>query len=363
MENKKRIAFVISRLTSGGAQRVVTTLANELTSKFDITIITFSNVTPFYKIDKNIKLISCFPEESIPPSANFIDSIKLNFKIYRKIGKIIEDQKIQLVIGFITQANILSILAAKRKGIPCIVSERTNPKRANTPKFWSFLRKLTYPKADSLVVQTKNVKNYYLNKIPTNRITILPNPINKELTIKRDLKNKENIVLAVGRLHKLKNHAMAIEAFHKANPKGWKLKILGEGSEMNKLQELIADKNNIELLGSKTNIEDYYNKAKIFLFTSNYEGFPNALLEAMHFGLAPISTDCESGPSEIIEDGKNGYLVEVKNVDQMAERLKLLTTDENLLTNIRNKAENSTQGYLSENVSRSWYNLMNSKLN
>lgn len=363
MNDKKKIAFVISKLSSGGAQRVIATLANELVAKLDVTIITYTNRASFYELDPKVKHISCFAEESIKSSANFFESILLNYKLNKKIGQIVKNEQIDLVIGFITQSNIFSIFAAKQNGIPSIISERSNPKRSNTQKFWKILRNLAYPRTDCLVVQTENVKKYYGDKVPGSKIVTLPNPINTTLSAKRTNNQKENIILCVGRLHKLKNHAMAIKAFKNIKPEGWRLILLGEGPEEENLRKLISGNTNIELAGAIPNIEDYYNRARIFLFTSNHEGFPNALLEAMHFGLAPISTDCESGPSEIIEDGNNGYLVPVGDIEAMEQKLKMLTENDELLENLAAQAQLTTERYLSENVTRSWYNLIISKLN
>lgn len=363
MNHRKKIAFVVSKLSSGGAQRVIVTLANSLISKFEIIIITYSNQDSFYELDKNVKVIPCFKTKRIEPSKSIFKSIGLNYQLYKTIKHIIGEESIDLVIGFITQSNIFSTLAAKKNKIPCIICERTNPHKANIQWSWKILRRLIYPKADCLVVQTTYAKEFYLNSISESKIKILPNPINSKLSTMRTNGQKENIVLAVGRLHKLKNHVMAITSFAEVQPSGWKLQILGEGSERANLEKLVSTVPNIELLGAKANIEDYYNKARIFLFTSYYEGFPNALLEAMHFGLAPISTDCKSGPSEIIENGVNGYLVKVNDVDAMTDHLRQLTENSALIDSIGHAAQETSEKYSSGNVTRLWLDLIISKIN
>ncbi|UII79911.1 glycosyltransferase family 4 protein [Flagellimonas sp. CMM7] len=363
MDKKRKIAFVISKLSSGGAQRVIATLANNLIHTFDITIITYSNQTSFYKLDENIKVLSCFESNKIQSSKNFIQSIKLNYRIYRAISDFLREKNIELVIGFITQSNVFSILAAKKNKIPSIICERTNPKLANIQRFWRILRKLTYPKADRLVVQTDFAKSFYEHNVSEKKIITLPNPLNPELSNKRIKGQKENIILAVGRLRKLKNHSMAIKSFSQLNSRKWKLQILGEGPERKNLEKLISNNPNIELLGAKTNIEDYYNKARIFLFTSYYEGFPNALLEAMHFGLTPISTNCNSGPSEIIDNKKNGFLVNIGDCNKMAEHLKELTEDQKLLEEMSIEAMKTTEKYSSENITQLWKDLIDNTLN
>ena len=360
MEEKKKIGFVIGKLSSGGAERVISTLANLLIEKYHVTIITITNEIPFYPLDARINVISCFDKNAIRGSRTIWDAIVLNIKIVRAVYLKIRKLKIQLTIGFITQTNIYALVASRLNGNPCIISERTNPKFTSIPRLWRVLKKLCYPLANHLVVQTHFVKDYYSATLNMDKISVLPNPLSPNFQYDSGTGNRENIILNVGRLHQVKNQAMLLNVFHEINTNGWKLQILGEGNERENLEALILDKNirNVELLGSKKNLEDYYKKAKIFVFTSNYEGFPNALLEAMRFGLAPISTNCLSGPSELIVDQKNGYLTPVKDLEALKNKLAFLVDNEDLIEDFGRKAKLSTKKFEAQEVVRLWENLI-----
>lgn len=360
MDSKKKIGFVIGKLSSGGAERVISVLSNELIERFDITIITFSNSTPFYALDDRIKVVPCL-EEPIKPKS-ILDSLKLNYNLVKRIAAISKQEQIDILIGFITSANILTVLAAKRNGIPSIISERNNPLVEDVPKLWEILRRFVYPRTDTLVLQTKGIKKLYEKKIKANKITILPNPISARLSQLRNENEKhEKIILSVGRLDKNKCHDELITAFHAIRPKDWKVKIIGDGNKKESLLALI-DKyglsDRIKIISKVKDIDKYYNEASIFVFTSKTEGFPNALLEAMHFGLPCISTDCNFGPSDLINDGINGYLVPVNNQDVLTNKLSTLINDENLQHKFSKNAVKTTENYMSKNVVSQWEALI-----
>lgn len=357
---KKKIAFVIGHLSLGGGQRVISTLSNILIDTYDITIITSVKSNSFYHLDERIQVVSCFEEHQINLNPNPIQSLKLNFDLSRKISRAVKREKADIVVGFITKTNILAIIAAKMNRIPCIVSERTNPLNDKVPKFWKMLRNFLYPFADFVVVQTRLAHDFYSKTVNAKKIVLIPNPINPDFVSKRKHVERENIILNVGRLHWVKNQKMLIEAFANINPEGWKLQILGDGDQKDNLQQLITDKNlnNVALLGGVKDVDQYYNKAKIFAFTSRFEGFPNALLEAMFFGLPCVSTDCPSGPAELIEPGKNGFLVGIDDQHALEEKLKILVENDPLREKMGAFAESSTHSFKAEEVVILWRDLI-----
>ncbi|WP_040281882.1 glycosyltransferase family 4 protein [Psychroserpens damuponensis] len=362
---KKKIAFVIASLASGGAERVISNLSNDLIEKFEIVIITFEKSTPFYTLDKRIKVIPCL--NSIIQPSSFIQSFKLNYNLTKRIYQILKSEQVNIVIGFITSANILATIAAKFYRIPCIISERNNPIIEDVPKFWVLLRKFIYPIANKVVLQTKGVKKIYDNKIDAHKIHILPNPISSELTQLRDSSvYKENLILTVGRLDKNKCQEDLIKAFSSINVENWNLLIIGEGHKKQELTNLINSLNlgdKIKIISKVKNIDEYYNKASIFVFTSKTEGFPNALLEAMHFGLPCISTDCDFGPSDLINDGENGFLVPVNQEVILSQRLQQLMCNKELRDKFSSQSKLSTDNYQSKKVVKQWEDLINSTFN
>ncbi|WP_100615832.1 glycosyltransferase family 4 protein [Confluentibacter citreus] len=359
---KKRVGFVIGSLTAGGAERVVSNLSNELIDKYDIVIIAFVKVPPFYSLNEKIKVIAC--KETISTPTSIFQSLRLNLELLKGVSKAIKSEKIDIIIGFITSANIVATLAAKLNKIPSIISERNNPMITEVPKFWVLLRNLVYPKADKLILQTEGVKKFYKDRIKSNKIVILPNPISKDLSLLRDDKvKKENIILTVGRLDKNKCHDLIINAFKRVKTNDWKLLIAGVGSKESDLKELIRIshlQDSVELLGKVKDIHKYYNRAGVFVFASRTEGFPNALLEAMHFGIPTISTDCNFGPSEIIENGENGYLIPVGDQEMLEKRLKTLIDDEELRVKFSKNAKLTTERFHSDAVVKKWDEVIDS---
>ncbi|WP_179345059.1 glycosyltransferase family 4 protein [Winogradskyella ursingii] len=363
-DKKNKIGFVIGALSSGGAERVISTLSNELIEHFDVVIITFLTAEPFYPLDERVEVIPCTSGNKKPSSG--LQSLQLNYSLVKKVSNIVKIEKIDLLIGFITSANIIAVIAAKLNGIPSIISERNNPQVENVPKFWVFLRKHFYHRADRLVLQTQGVKNIYKESVNAEKLLILPNPISSDLSNKRDISvKKDKLILTVGRLIKNKCHDDLINAFKTINPQGWKLVIIGTGSEKKKLNQLIIDldlSDRVTIMSKVKDIHNYYNKASIFVFTSKTEGFPNALLEAMHFGLPAISSDCNFGPSDLIVDGENGFLIKVNDKNDLVEKLMILLKDKQLQQQFSENAKKTTEDYVSEKVVLKWRNLINSLL-
>ena len=359
--NKKKIAFVIGALAPGGAERVITNLSNSLIGDFDVTIITFIESEPFYTLNNSVKVISCFKE--LPRPKSFIDSLKLNYSILKKTSEITKREKVDLLIGFITQANIKAVLAAKLNKIPCLISERNDPLKSDIPKLWVTLRKYIYPKADCLIVQTEKVKQVYERMIKTKEMVVLPNPISSELSQLSEAytTDRENIILSVGTFNDDKRQERIIYAFNELQLSNWKLILLGEGPNRSKLEALIKElklSDKVQLISKVKNVHDYYNKASVFAFSSKAEGFPNVLLEAMDFGLPSISTDCNYGPSELIVDGENGFLVPVDDHPMFVKKLGELVNDKDLQMSFSIKSKEATKNFLDTNVSSSWKNLI-----
>jgi GalNAc-alpha-(1->4)-GalNAc-alpha-(1->3)-diNAcBac-PP-undecaprenol alpha-1,4-N-acetyl-D-galactosaminyltransferase len=360
MIRKKKIAFLIPSLSPGGAERVVVTLANRFLINFEVFLIVFYKTETLYNIDEKVNLI--YLQEQYSPSSSLIGAIRSNLIYLRKIVSIGRSYKIDALVGFTTTVNIISILSSKLLRIPNLVSERNNPEVYIPNTFWRILRNLSYPLTDGLIVQTDLISRFYQKSIPENKIKIIPNPIDEIiLSTKKDYFERENVILTVGRLDTNKNQRLLIEAFANLNVGNWKLIIAGDGvlrDEYQKLTESLGIADKVDFVGNVSNIGDYYNKAKIFVFTSQSEGFPNALLEAMSFGLPCISTNCPSGPSEIIENNENGYLIEVNNRDQLEGQLKILMNNSERCFEFSAKALISTEKYRIQTIYNQWESLI-----
>ena len=323
-KTKKSIAFVIGGLTSGGAERVICTIANYVCLDYNVYIFPLVKTKIAYSFNSSIIVEPCRETENL----SFLD----NFKIISNLSKKIKIYNIDLVLSFITNSNIISIIASKIKNVPIIISERNYPEKEQIKLIWKILRTLTYPLADELVVQTSLIKRYFEKTINSTKISVIPNPLPFEFKAFQSNLVKEKIVLNVGRLEDQKNQKFLIDAFSKIKFKDWRLQIVGNGSLKTKLMDRIKKLNltgQVEILPSTKDIISVYKRASIFAFCSHYEGFPNSLMEAMHMGLPCISTDCPTGPAELIDNGVNGLLIPMNDLSKMVEKLNFLIKNEN----------------------------------
>ena len=345
MQNKK-IVFTISSMYSGGAERVMSYLVNFFAYKYDVYLILLCKRKIVYYIDPKVKIIEL---DLCKNSKGLFKSIKNNINRYKILKHEVQKISPNLIVSFLTQTNILMTMIAKSLKIPIIISERS-VYISETNKIWRFLRRIVYPYSDLLVVLTKNE---FLNYKFVTNITKIYNPlILKDVELK-----KEDIILAVGRLHKVKQFEKLIYIFSKLKNHKYKLLILGDGKERKYLENLISQLNlneKIKLLGHIKNIEEYYAKAKILCLTSKYESFSNVLIEAMGYECAIVSFDCPYGPSEIIDNNIDGILVEDQNIDDFKNKLELLMDDESLRLKFIKNAKKKIKQFEFDNIIKQW---------
>ena len=358
-QKRKNISFVIPDLESGGAQRVVTNLCNQLVNLYNVSIILFRKSDPFYPLDERISVSHCLI--SIKPSKNSLESLVINSKLIYRIYVKLRANKADCVIPFLTSANYLTVIAAKFAGIPSIVNVRNNPYQSKTSLKRRLARKLIYPFANYVVVQTHGIKTYFESWVDASKLVILPNPLSPNLAAFKTKTKRENFVLSVGRLTPQKGQDILIKAFAEVQQNDWKLVIIGAGAKRKEYEALITDlgmQQKIELAGQIKDIQRFYNTAGIFVFPSRFEGFPNALIEALYFGAPSISTDCPSGPSELIEDGKNGFLITVDDLEALKRRLTILIENAALREKFSAEAESSVDHFRMEHVLEKWEKLI-----
>ncbi len=361
----KNIAFIIPSLGPGGAERVVVSLANKLCNKYNISLILlYKENNILYNIDERITIFNC--SDKLLESNSFLEALKNNRNNIKTISNYIKQKRINCLIGFTTTSNIFSIICAKKNKIPCIISDRSNPNFNKLNLFWKTIRYLVYPKCNYLVVQSKLSKTFF-SFVKTKKIKILPNPLAEDLAQKKDITTeKENIILYVARLDANKSQDTLLKAFTELEYNNyWKLALVGDGNKREfyeNLTEKLNIKDKVLFTGRINNPEYYYNRAKIFAFTSKSEGFPNALIEAQYFGLPCVSTNCPSGPSELISDGENGYLIPVGDHETLTEKLNYLINNESVRKKMSLKSIAKAEDFHIDKVSSKWDQLISSLL-
>ncbi len=353
-----KIMFILPSLGSGGAERVVSVLSNSFCElNHQIVIVMVANNHVYYDLHSNVKTV-CLVDQWEKYSSTGMRIIKR----IQQIRKTINNEKPDIVISFMAETNIDVSLAMLGCHIPLIVSERNDPSIDPSGKFKRVLRNFAYWRPDGFVFQTDGAKHYFSSRIQKKAVIIL-NPLVTKLPKPFQGERTKKIV-SVGRLERQKNYPMLLEAFeslHQEKP-DYILEIYGEGQLEKELRETIEKKklnDCVKLMGFCADVHEKIKDAAMFVMTSDYEGLPNALIEAMALGLPCIATDCPcGGPRTLIENGKNGMLVKINDSDGLfMEMLNVLNNPE--YNEIGNNALSIVSKVDLTTVSEQWINYAN----
>ncbi len=321
-----RFFLIIPSLRVGGAERVMSVLANRLAElNHEVHIVLLLNDAAFYSIDSRVQ-IHKLNFENKGRVAKVISELRTFFQL----RKLIKSEQPQVVLSFMTKYNLLTLFATRFLNTKVFVSDRSNPKKV-LPTAVRLLRKLLYRRATGIIAQTQLAKKLLAAETQQKNIEVIHNPLN-EMNFSHSAP-REKVVLNVGRLVATKGQLRLIEEFAKIPASEWRLLILGDGPMKGDLQAKIKELNleeRVILQGAVSNVNEYLQKAGIFVFSSFSEGFPNSLAEAMYAGLPCISFDCDAGPKEIIQTMHNGILVEVGDFEHLRSEMERLIMSEQL---------------------------------
>lgn len=314
-----KIVLVTPRLDLGGSQRYITELANHWAkSKHEVTIISLRKDDNFYTISDQITVINL----------NYSQSGKLNkifrgFKTMLKLRRNIKQINPSFVLSVLSTTNILTISSTFFLKPKIFIRDAFGPKRKRK-KVERILRKFLYKKANGIIAQTEEIKEFTKKETGSKNIKVIVNPV-REFDFSEGY-CKEKIILNVGRLHPYKGQKYFIEVCAKIKKPDWEFAILGEGELRETLESQIKNLsigNKITLAGAVKNVDKWLLKSSIFVLTSLQEGLPNSLIEAMAAGLPCISFDFESS-RDLIIDGENGFIVSIGNVDLLKLKIEEL---------------------------------------
>lgn len=293
-----KILFTTGCMNEGGAERVVANLANAFAKDNEVSIVITINDTSKYELNSDILFYS-LDEDKVPKNI-----VLKNVKRMKKFKKIIKCFKPDIIVSFLPEPSYRALLLSFFNKIPVIVSVRNDPKVEYKSLKDKILMRLLYPLASGFVFQTKEAQEYFGSKIQSKSI-VIPNPVDKRFLEKNCEGQRSNTIVTVGRLEEQKNHELLINAFSKITNEipEYKLIIYGEGSLRERLEQQIKNlklEEKVLLPGVEKNIEEKIYNARLFVLSSNYEGMPNALMEAMALGIPSISTDCPCGRTKRI---------------------------------------------------------------
>lgn len=344
------LVFTCDSMGSGGAEKVISSLANEMVNRINVYIIGVADMNKphsFYHLDDKVRYLT-LPNNG----GKRINPVKRIYVLKKMLKKINPD----IVISFLPNANIYTWLSLLFTKIPHVTSERNNPYLNPKGKIVRLLKKLSFIFSNGSVFQTKDAMDYYPTRVK-NRSVIIKNPIVVNQSLEPCLRNKT--VLAVGRLTEQKNYKCLIDAFSLFNAEKneeYTLKIYGDGNLKKELMGYcfemdIADK--VMFMGNDQNWHEKEYEDAMYVLSSDYEGMPNSLAEAMAIGIPSISTDCPIGGSrELIENGVNGYLVPVNNPKALAKTMVRLSNEDS--SRFYNSTRNLVRDYSIETITAKW---------
>jgi glycosyltransferase involved in cell wall biosynthesis len=353
-----RLALVISQLSGGGAERVLSRLAGYWADHgHDVTVITFwSASSDLYPLSPRVQRVALGLGRQSP---NVRQSLRTNWRRLWALRRTIRTVKPQIVVSFMDTTNVLTLFATLGLGVPVVVSERIHPAYHDIGAIRGALRRWVYPWADAVVVPAGGIGRWLSDFVPPRLIHVIPNPAPSTGCPTDPPSDRKAIVVGMGRLEAQKQFDYLLRAFarcHAVHP-NWSLAVMGEGPERKALETLAADLGiaaKVRWVGVAANPEDVLRESRIFVLSSRYEGFPNALVEAMANGLAAVSFDCPSGPREIIRDGVDGLLVPAQDLDRLADAMGLLMSDEIERKRLATKATEVRQRFSSQAVGEAW---------
>lgn len=351
----RKICIFSPSLPAGGTERVIATLANGFSGFQDteVHLILFLNKEMFYEINKSIIIHSPNFNYKKYPLGSYI------IPVYLFIRKTLNEIQPLSLLSFGSKYNSFVLLAALGLDIRTFISDRSQPNKTYG-KLQALLNPWIYRLASGIIAQTSEAKKVIQKSTKHKNILVIPNPVSFLYNSKI---KKEKIILNVGRFIKTKGQSELIEIFTKVTKYEWKLIFIGEGDQFNECQSKVKDlglNEKVLFLGTITNVQDYYHRASIFAFASVSEGFPNSLAEAMSAGCACISYNCVAGPSEIIDDGENGFLVENNDIEEYASKLEKLILHGDLREKFGHNAKNKMRKFAESVIVNKTFNFINS---
>ncbi len=377
----RQLTLVIPSLAFGGAERVISEMANHFSrSENDVTLITLdSTETDTYKLSPRVNRIAL---GMMQESRGFGQAIVKNLQRVRRLRRAIQTAQPQTVISFTDRMNVVTLLACLGLNVDVVVSERIDPARHDIGRTWSLLRRLVTPRSRALVVQTERTRQQMRGIMRHKPIFVIPNaartpsgtekgtgPICAKHPLGRSGKldlspfpcphSAGRRIVAMGRLERQKGFDLLIDAFSRIAAKcgEWTLEILGEGPQRGELERLIEGhslRSRVTLAGWIAEPESVLRQADLFVLSSRYEGFPNALLEAMACGLPVVSFDCPSGPAEIVRHDVDGLLVPADDVDALSAAIERLISNPQQRLRLADRAPDVLERFSTERFFAQW---------
>lgn len=355
----RKIVFHLNCLEQGGAERVVTNLANRFASEgYQVIIATEWYGENEFQIDSEVRRVHVGLRKG-DEKKNHIIQFLLRIKYLRQF---IKEERPDILIPFARKALYRGLTAAYFIKIPVLISIRTDPAGHYEERSDKLQIPILFPRADGCVFQTEGAKEFFAPRLQDNSRIIL-NPINDKYIGVPEPEERSKTVVQSGRLVDFKNQPMLIRAFVKVHEKhpDYDLKIYG-GDSYDGTKEILEDliqKNGAEdyihLMGASDSLEKDLADAALFAFTSDWEGLPNALMEAMALGLPIVATDCPcGGPRTIMTNEVDGLLIPIKDEEALVDGINRLIENPELAGQLGRQARKIAERANGQAVFEQW---------
>lgn len=348
-----KVVIFIPTLTAGGAERVASILASAWSGYpgVSVTLILMFEDEAFFPVDPRVKILNLGLQPNLP-GLRRVAAVGRALLTFRK--RVLAERP-DFVLSFMNKYNVFCLAALLGAGVRTIVSERDSPTEPNRRLNWAF-RRLLYPRASGVITQSRESERHLNATIRGLNIAVIYNPVPR--THPPAFGSREKFVLNVGRLVPKKGHADLLHAFAMLERPDWSLVLCGDGPLRDDLARIAAElgvKHRVRFMGTVKNVGAWCARAGVFAFPSHFEGFPNALAEAMVTGAPTVSYDCPTGPADLIVHGENGFLVPVGDIPALAASIRDLIDDAELAKRFSRAAARTAERLLPENICAEYF--------
>ena len=362
-----RLSLVISSLAAGGAERVMSILADRWVKRgHRVTLITLAPAgSDFFTLDPGVKRVGL---DLMGDSRGLLEALAGNLRRLAGLRRALIASRPQVVISFMDRTNLLTLLASRGLGLPVVVAEHTNPWLAPLGPYWGLLRRLLYPRAARVLAVSREGADFLERWLDPRRVEVMPNPVPPDIPDSAppppgDWGDLSRTVLGMGRLSPEKGFDLLVRAFaacHERHP-GWRLLILGEGPQRPFLQRLVRALGIPQAVSLPGNLPRPYGllqRCGLFVMPSRYEGFPCGLLEAMACGAPVLASDCSSAVGRIIASEREGVIFPGGDPLALARALDGLMADPARRRALGHGARAVRRRYGVEAIMEMWDNLL-----
>ncbi len=353
MRRNLQVILILPSLSPGGLEKVITELAwyGSRQEHIRISVVSLSRGELFYPLPPDISL-------QMPPfSLNRMVRPLFLVRLMRWLRRQVKNASPDAVLSFGGRFNAFVLISLYGLPVHTYISDRSRPS-IGYGTLLDMLNPLVYKRAAGIVAQTETAGTIMQARIGHPNIRVIGNPVTQQ-ELYGD--HGAHVIVNVGRFIPSKQQELLVGYFASAGASDWKLILVGDGPTREKVKERaaalhVADR--VVFQGVVKDISAVYRRSSIFAFTSASEGFPNALCEAMAHGLACISFDCEAGPSELIEDGVNGYLVTEGDHRSYRDKLGALMADEAMRRRLGSRALEKATRFSTEKIGKQYFDFL-----